>query len=124
MSARILIVEDHPLNRQLLRDLLRHRGYQTCEADSVEAARALLREERPELVLMDIQVPGGGINLLREIRADPELQRIAVAAVTALAMQGDREELLAAGFDAYVSKPIDTRAFVQVVEALLHRARS
>lgn len=122
MGARILVVEDHPLNRKLVRDILEHRGHEIIEATSVAEGRERLREARPDLVLLDVHMPGGGGEiLLAEIRSspDPALARLPVLAVTALAMRGDRERLLRAGFDGYFSKPIDTRRFGPEVEAFL-----
>jgi CheY-like chemotaxis protein len=117
MSAgRILVVEDHPLNRKLLRDLLGAYGFAVVEAEDVARGRAILAAEVPSLVLMDVRMPGeGGEVLLREIRADERLRGIPVVAVTAQAMDGDRQRLLDAGFDDYVSKPIDTRTLPALV---------
>lgn len=120
MSARILVVEDNLLNLQLVRDILEYRGHDIEVATTVQEARARLRSARPDLVLLDIQLPGGGGELLlREIRASAALADLPVIAVTSQAMEGDRERLLAAGFDAYLSKPIDTRTFGPTVESFL-----
>ena len=122
MGARILVVEDHPLNLRLVRDILEYRGHAVEAATSVEAARQALSGARPDLVLLDIQLPGGGGEaLLREIRGSAALAGLPVIAVTALAMEGDRERLLHAGFDGYLSKPIDTRAFGPEIESFLKR---
>jgi two-component system cell cycle response regulator DivK len=119
--GRILLVEDNSLNRRLVRDLLEYRGHEVVEAITADEARQRLRE-KPDLVLMDLQIPGGsGEAVLGEIRADEQLRRLPVIAVTATAMAGDRERLLAAGFDAYLSKPIDTRTFGPVVEEFLSK---
>lgn len=118
-ARAVLVVEDNPLNRILVREILEHRGHVVIEAGTVDEARSRLRDRVPDLVVMDIRIPGGGGEaLLREIRCDPALARLPVMAVTAQAMRGDRERLLAAGFDAYVSKPIDTRSFGETLEAL------
>jgi two-component system, cell cycle response regulator DivK len=110
-GERIMIVEDNERNIKLLRDLLGARGYRTIEARSGEEAIALGRAERPDLVLMDIQLPGmDGVAALRELRTFRETAATPVIAVTAFAMNDDRERLLAAGFDGYVEKPIDIRA--------------
>lgn len=123
--SRVLVVEDHPLNRRLVRDILEHRGHEVVEATDVDSARERLREPLPEIVLLDIQIPGGGGEaLLRHIRGDAALARLPVIAVTALAMVGDRARLLGAGFDGYISKPIDTRAFPVEVEAFVAKGRS
>jgi CheY-like chemotaxis protein len=115
--SRILVVEDHPLNRRLARDILEFRGHEVIEAYDVEQARERLKEGRAEIVLLDIQIPGGGgEEVLRTIRETPELARLPVIAVTAVAMSGDRARLLAAGFDGYISKPINTKTFAQEIE--------
>lgn len=120
MSTRILVVEDHPLNFKLVRDILEFRGHQVEGAASVAEARAALDRARPDLVLLDIEIPGGGgVAVLVHIRATPALSDLPVIALTALAMEGDRERLLAAGFDGYLSKPIDTREFGPIVESFL-----
>lgn len=120
MSARILVVEDNPLNLQLVRDILEYRGHEVVVATTVSEARDRLKEKLPHVVLLDIQLPGGGgESLLKEIRSTPSTARMPVIAVTALAMEGDRERLLEAGFDGYLSKPIDTRTFGPTVESFL-----
>ncbi|HEX2411229.1 MAG TPA: response regulator [Solirubrobacteraceae bacterium] len=111
MTATVLVVEDNPLNRKLLRDVLGHAGYRVLEAGNAEQGLTLARAERPNLILMDVQLPGmGGEAALRELRADAATASIPVAAVTALAMKEDRERFLAAGFDDYLEKPVDVRA--------------
>ena len=118
----ILIVEDNEKNRKLERDVLQFHGYRTMEAETGEDGVRLARESPPALVLMDIQLPGiSGIEALRQLRADPETQGIAVMAVTASAMTQDRQAILAAGFDGYLSKPISLKEFVAAVRALLDR---
>jgi len=120
MGTRILVVEDNPLNLQLVRDILEYRGHQVDSATTVDEARDRLRSVTPHLVVLDILLPGGGgETLLQEIRANPDLAHLPVIAVTALAMEGDQEHLLEAGFDGYVSKPIDTRTFGPAVEFFL-----
>ena len=120
----ILIVEDHEKNRKLARDVLVHRGYRVAEAETGEDGVRLAGELRPDLVLMDIQLPGmSGIDALREIRSDPATHDIPVMAVTASAMTHDRQKIMAAGFDGYQSKPISVRPFVEAVEQLLARRR-
>lgn len=106
----ILIVEDNERNLKLLRDLLGANGYRILEARSAEDALVLARVERPQLVLMDIQLPGmDGLAALRELRAAPETTATPVIAVTAFAMKDDRERLLSAGFDGYLEKPVNVR---------------
>jgi two-component system cell cycle response regulator DivK len=121
--SRILVVEDNAANRLLVRDILRHRGHEIFEAASVEEGRAWLQRQALDLVLLDVRIPGGGgEQLLREIRSDPRFTAVPVVAVTAQAMRGDRERLLAAGFDGYVSKPIDTRGFGPEIESFVKSA--
>ncbi|HEX9602744.1 MAG TPA: response regulator [Myxococcales bacterium] len=120
--GRFLVVEDNPLNRRLIRDILRHRGHEVVEAESVDEGRIELRRQAVDVVLLDIQIPGGGgEQLLRELRGDPAVRHLPVVAVTAFAMRGDRERLLALGFNGYLSKPIDTRTFGADVERYLER---
>ena len=115
-----MIVEDNERNIKLLRDLLGAHGYRTIEARSAEDAIALVPLDRPELVLMDIQLPGmDGVAALRELRKLPETRAVPVIAVTAFAMKDDRERLLAAGFDGYLEKPIDVRALPAYVRSHL-----
>ena len=116
----ILIVEDNEKNRKLVRDVLQWKGYRTIEAETAEIGLALAREASPVLILMDIQLPGmNGIDALEELRADAATRSIPVVAVTASAMMQDRQRILAAGFDAYQSKPIDVRGFLELVSTLL-----
>jgi two-component system, cell cycle response regulator DivK len=116
----ILIVEDNERNRKLVRDVLQHRGYRTLESESAEEGIALARQHRPALILMDIQLPGmNGIAALGRLREDPATRAIPVMAVTASAMTHDRQKIMAAGFDAYESKPIQLRSFLATVERLL-----
>ena len=118
----ILIVEDDGKNRKLARDVLVYRGYRIAEAETGEDGVRLARELRPDLVLMDIQLPGmDGMAALREIRMDPATRHIPVMAVTASAMTHDRQTIMAAGFDAYQSKPISVREFTAAVQDLLAR---
>jgi two-component system cell cycle response regulator DivK len=119
----ILIVEDNDKNRKLVRDVLQFRGYRTLDAETAEIGLALAREALPALVLMDIQLPGmSGIDALGHLRADPATRHIPVIAVTASAMTQDRQKILAAGFDAYQSKPINVKGFLQLVAEILQPA--
>lgn len=121
-GVRILVVEDNFLNLRLMRDLLELHGHEVIEAGSVDEGRAQLARLVPDIVLLDIGIPGGGgERLLREIRSDSNLATMPVVAVTAFAMQGDRERFLQLGFDGYLSKPIDTRTFASSIEAILSR---
>jgi two-component system cell cycle response regulator DivK len=116
----ILIVEDNPKNLKLIRDILQFKEFATLEAETGEAGIALAREHLPALILMDIQLPEvDGCEAMRTLKADNRTQHIPIIALTALAMSGDRESLLAAGFDGYISKPIDVRQFPGVVKQYL-----
>ena len=116
----ILIVEDNENNRMLVRDVLQSRGYQTEETDSGEEGVRLARASNPALILMDIQLPGmNGMEALKLLRADAATRDIPVMAVTASAMTHDRHKIMATGFDAYQSKPINVREFVEAVRTLL-----
>ena len=118
----ILIVEDNDKNLKLVRDVLQAKGYETVEATCAEDGLVLARERRPDLVLMDIQLPGmNGIDALGVLRADASTQAIPVAAVTASVMQQDRRQITEAGFDAYISKPINLKEFLAAVAELLVR---
>jgi two-component system cell cycle response regulator DivK len=116
---KILIVEDSPDNMRLFRTLLTMRGHEVVGLTGGDGLLETLEHDRPELVLMDIQLPGkDGFTLLAEIRASDH-RDLAVLALTAHAMSGDRERALAAGFDGYITKPIDIRAFPAQVERAL-----
>jgi two-component system, cell cycle response regulator DivK len=118
----ILIVEDNEKNRRLVRDVLQFKGYQTIETETGEEGVELARTRQPALVLMDIQLPGiDGITALKRLREDPTTRSIRVMAVTASAMTQDRQTILAAGFDAYQSKPINVKGFLEAVQELLAR---
>jgi two-component system, cell cycle response regulator DivK len=118
----ILIVEDNEKNRKLVRDVLQYRGYQTAETETAEEGLQLARTLQPALILMDIQLPGiDGITALGRLRDDPGTRAIPVMAVTASAMTHDRQKILAAGFDAYQSKPINVRGFLEAVRGILDR---
>ena len=119
MGSRVLVVEDNPMNFRLVRHVLEARGHIVECAVSVPEARDRL-DEALDIVLLDIQIPGGGgLALLDEIRRNPAIAKIPVVAVTALAMEGDRESLITAGFDEYIAKPINTRTFGPIVEMLI-----
>ncbi len=118
----ILIVEDNEKNMKLVRDVLQVKGYATLEAVTGEDGVRLAREHLPDLVLMDIQLPGmNGIEALRVLRDDPTTARIPVVAVTASVMQQDRTKITEAGFDAYVGKPINLKEFLETVRRFLER---
>jgi two-component system, cell cycle response regulator DivK len=118
----ILIVEDNDKNLKLVRDVLQVKGYATIEAVTGEDGVRLAIEHRPDLVLMDIQLPGiSGIDALRALRANPATATIPVIAVTASVMQQDRSTIMDAGFDGYIGKPLDLKPFLEAVRATLER---
>jgi two-component system cell cycle response regulator DivK len=115
-GAQILIVEDNDKNMKLFRDVLIAKGYRTLEATTGEQAVTLAAERSPDLVLMDIQLPDiDGVEALGRLRADGRTTSVPVLALTAQAMEGDRERFLAAGFDGYLSKPVDIAEFIATV---------
>jgi CheY-like chemotaxis protein len=112
----ILIVEDNEQNRKLARDLLQVNGYRTIEAETGEDGVRLAAEHAPALVLMDIHLPGiSGIEALAQLRATPATRATPIIAFTASVMPQDRSEIMAAGFDAFVSKPINLQAFLAAI---------
>ena len=124
MSDLILLVEDNEKNMKLARDLLRFHGFETIEATNAEDGVAMARERTPKLVLMDIQLPGmDGVTALGQLRDDPKTSRIPVVAMTASVMKEDRERFDKAGFDGFITKPIDVRQFPQQVRDAVARGR-
>jgi len=120
--STILIVEDNPRNMKLVRDVLQVKGHTTLEATTAEDGIVIAKEKLPDLVLMDIQLPGmNGIQALRELRAHAATAKIPVIAVTASVMQQDRTMITEAGFDGYIGKPINLAEFLQTVAAQLAR---
>ena len=112
----ILVVDDHPTNLKLCKIMLAVDGYEVHTAADAEEALALLETVRPRLILMDLQLPGlDGLELTRQLKADPATREIAVVALTAYAMQGDEQKALDAGCDGYLAKPIDTRVLAATV---------
>lgn len=119
-GPRILVVDDTPLNVDLARIVLEADGFVVDEASSVDAAWAQLRSSRPDIVLVDIQLPGtDGLSLVRAIKASPGLSDLPVIAFTAFAMQGDEQRFRAAGCDGYIAKPIDVHSFAATVRQYL-----
>jgi two-component system, cell cycle response regulator DivK len=115
-GGQILVVEDNERNMKLVRELLEATGYRALEAATGSQALELARERLPDLVLMDIRLPDiDGVEALSQLRADERTASIPVLAVTAQAMHGDRERFLAAGFDGYLSKPIDVGQLLEAV---------
>ncbi len=123
--GQILIVDDNPANVLLLRALLEHHGYAVATAGSAYEALDVLGQITPQLVLMDLQMPGmDGYELTRRLKTDPATAAIVILAVTAYAMKGDEERARAAGCDGYVTKPIDTRGLPVTIATLLARVAS
>jgi len=115
-GEQILVVEDNDKNMKLFRDVLVATGYRTLEATTGAEAVDMASEHTPDLVLMDIQLPDlSGVEALQRLRADPRTRTIPIVALTAQAMHGDRERFLAAGFDGYVSKPVNVRDLIETV---------
>jgi two-component system, cell cycle response regulator DivK len=121
--STILIVEDNEKNMKLVRDVLQVKGYRTLEAGTAEDGIRLALEHKPDLVLMDIQLPGmNGIDALGVLRDDPATANIPVIAVTASVMQQDRKLITEAGFDGYIGKPINLKEFLATVKKMLEGA--
>lgn len=119
-KPRVLVVDDHPLNLKLLQRVLELDGFEVIAADCLAAAQEALARELPHLIVLDLQLPDGdGLTLARELKARPETLSVSILACTAGAMKGERERALAAGCDAYMSKPIDTRDFAELCVSLL-----
>jgi two-component system cell cycle response regulator DivK len=120
MTKSILIVEDNELNMKLFNDLLEANGHRTLRTKSGVEAVAIAREQRPDLIIMDIQLPEvSGLEVTRWIKNDEELRTIPVIAITAFAMKGDEEKILQGGCEAYLSKPISVAKFLETVNAFL-----
>ena len=123
--STILIVEDNEKNMKLVRDILRHAGHETLEAATGGEGVRLAVSKRPDLVLMDIQLPDiDGIEALRRIREVRELDAVPVVAVSASVMPDDQQKIVASGFDAFVTKPINLRQFLETVKRFLEGGRA
>jgi len=121
MPHKILIVEDNKNNASLLRDILSFHGYEIAEASDGNLGVALARELMPDLILMDIQMPGlDGMTAGGILKGDPATSGLKIIALTSFAMRGDRDKFLAAGFDGYLSKPINTRELPDLVKQWLN----
>jgi CheY-like chemotaxis protein len=119
---KILLVEDNPFNQELATDLLEASGFEVISAQTGEAGIKLAREARPDLILMDLSLPGmDGIEATKALKADPQTSGIPIVAVTAHAMKGDEQKALAAGCEGYITKPIDTRMFPDQVTQHVQR---
>jgi two-component system, cell cycle response regulator DivK len=120
MSRRILVVEDQEDNRHIMRDLLTSAGYEMLEAVTGEAGVALAETAHPDLILMDIQLPGlDGYEATRRIKANPALREIPIIAVTSYALSGDDQKVRDAGCDGYVAKPFSPRALLATIRGFL-----
>jgi len=121
-GERILIVDDNATNLKLVAYLMKANGYDVATALDAESALEALRATRPDVILMDIQLPGiDGLELTRRLKADPATRDIVIIAVTAYAMKGDQDKAFAAGCDEYITKPIDTRALPETIARHLAR---
>lgn len=121
MPHKILIVEDNKNNASLLRDILSFHGYEIAEASDGNRGVALARELMPDLILMDIQMPGlDGMTAGSILKGDPATSGLKIIALTSFAMRGDRDKFIAAGFDGYLSKPINTRELPDLVKQWLN----
>jgi len=121
----VLIVEDNEKNMKLARDVLQVKGYSTLEAVTGEDGVRLAKEKLPDLVLMDIQLPGiSGIDALKALRSDAQTEKIPVAALTASVTPTDRSRISEAGFDAFLSKPINLKEFLEIVKRLTEGGRA
>lgn len=117
---KILIVEDNEINLKLIRTVLKAKGFLLAEARDGEEALKSLTSERPDIILMDIQIPKvDGLEVTRRIRGMDDFKDRPIIALTAHAMEGDREKILEAGCDGYIAKPINTRTFIDEIEAIL-----
>jgi len=124
MTKTILIVEDNELNMKLFHDLLDAHGYKTLQTRNGMEALALAREHRPDLILMDIQLPEvSGLEVTKWLKEDDQLRQIPVVAVTAFAMKGDEERIREGGCEAYISKPISVSMFLDTVRQFIGEAR-
>ncbi len=116
----VLIVEDNELNAKLFRDLLSSRGHRIVETRNGAEAQRLAHSEKPNLILMDIQLPEiSGFDVIRMIKADPEIAQVPIIAITAFAMKGDEERIRTSGCDDYLSKPISVSSFLQKTSSYL-----
>lgn len=119
-GKRVLVIDDNAMNRRLVQVLLKSQGYEVWEAANAPEAFAMLAERRPDVILMDIQLPVvDGLTATRQLKADPTTRDIPVVAVTSYAMKGDEAMALEAGCSAYVTKPIDKTLFLETVARML-----
>jgi two-component system, cell cycle response regulator DivK len=122
-QRNVLIVDDNPMNMKLVRVLLTGEGYEVRTAADALEALDILKEWRPLLILMDIQLPGiDGLELTRRLKTDSATDQIIIIGLTAYAMKGDEERILSAGCDAYIAKPIDTRTLPGIIATLIEKS--
>ena len=122
MTKTVMIVEDNELNMKLFNDLLEAKGYNTIQTRNGMEALELARAHRPDLILMDIQLPEvSGLEVTKWLKEENELHAISVIAVTAFAMKGDEERIRQGGCEAYISKPISVNTFLETIETYLNR---
>jgi two-component system, cell cycle response regulator DivK len=123
--GRILVVDDHDLNRELVRSILERRGYEVLQAEDGEVGVALAQKARPDVILMDLTMPRkDGFAATRELKAALDTRSIPIVALTALAMRGDEEKAVAAGVDGYLTKPVDRKRLEETVERLMSGRRA
>lgn len=123
MSTCVLVVDDNPTNLKLASELLEMEGYEVLRASDAEEAQSILGEARPELILMDIALPGmDGLALTRKLKSTPGLAHVPIIALSAFAMKGDEEKALASGCNGYITKPINTRTFPAQIKEHLRKA--
>lgn len=121
-DKNVMVVEDNEKNRKLMRVVLKSKGYAVIEAATGEEALNLLKNQKPDIILMDIQLPGiDGLTLIKQIKADAMTKEIPIIAVTAYAMKGDEQKILETGCDAYVSKPINTQELPLIIEKYIKK---
>jgi len=124
-GASILVVDDNATNLKLVSDVLEFEGYRILKAVDAETAQEIVRQTPPDLILMDIALPGmDGLTLTRRLKTDPKTRRIIIVALTAFAMKGDDAKAREAGCDGYITKPIDTRSLPAAVAAHLERTKA
>lgn len=123
-SGKILVVEDHPLNLQLVRDLLENAGFDVLHASTGEEALLAARSERPDLILMDVRLPDmDGLEVTRLLKEAPETRDLPIVVLTAFAMRADAESAYGHGCDGFMTKPINTKTFVKEVTAAMSAGR-
>jgi two-component system cell cycle response regulator DivK len=124
MTDKIMVVEDNPQNMRLFEMVLRNEDYTLLKATDGEEALAMALEKRPDLILMDISLPGmSGLEVTRRLRKDPSFANTPIIGITAYAMKGDREKVIESGCDIYMSKPVNTLALPEVIAELLVRSK-